>query len=126
MAFDTVQKTVEYARSLEESAGKHFRFTITTNGLLLDEEKARYINENMDNVVLSLDGRREVNDEMRKTVSGDGSYDLIVPKFRALVEQRDPQLDYYARGRSRRKTSILRRTLCRSRARALSGCRSSR
>ncbi len=98
MAFDTVQKTVEYARSLEESAGKHFRFTITTNGLLLDEEKARYINENMDNVVLSLDGRREVNDEMRKTVSGDGSYDLIVPKFRALVEQRDPQLDYYARG----------------------------
>ena len=85
MAFDTVQKTVEYARSLEESAGKHFRFTITTNGLLLDEEKARYINENMDNVVLSLDGRREVNDEMRKTVSGDGSYDLIVPKFRALI-----------------------------------------
>lgn len=98
MAFDTVVKTVEYARSLEEKTGKHFRFTITTNGLLLDEEKIRYINENMDNVVLSLDGRREVNDAMRKTVSGDGSYDIIVPKFQELVRQRDPQLDHYARG----------------------------
>lgn len=98
MAFDTVVKTVEYARSLEESTGKHFRFTITVNGLLLDDEKIQYINENMDNVVLSLDGRREVNDEMRKTVSGDGSYDIIVPKFQKLVQQRDPQLDHYVRG----------------------------
>lgn len=98
MAFDTVMKTVDYARSLEKETGKHFRFTITTNGLLLDDEKIAYINENMDNVVLSLDGRKDVNDEMRKTVSGDGSYDIIVPKFKKLVEQRDPQLDYYARG----------------------------
>ncbi len=98
MAFETVQKTVKYARSLEEKSGKHFRFTITTNGLLLDDEKIQYINENMDNVVLSLDGRPEVNDTMRKTVSGEGSYDLIVPKFQRLVAQRDPQLDYYARG----------------------------
>ena len=79
MAWDTVTQTVDYARSIEEQHGKKFRFTITTNGLLLDEDKRRYINENMDNCVLSLDGRREVNDEFRKT-------------------ERDPNLDYYARG----------------------------
>ena len=98
MAWDTVTQTVDYARSIEEQHGKKFRFTITTNGLLLDEDKRRYINENMDNCVLSLDGRREVNDEFRKTVAGTGSYDTIVPKFKALVDERDPNLDYYARG----------------------------
>lgn len=98
MAWDTVTQTVDYARSLEEKYNKKFRFTITTNGLLLDEGKRKYINENMDNCVLSLDGRREVNDEFRKTVAGTGSYDTIVPKFKALVDERDPNLDYYARG----------------------------
>ena len=98
MAWDTVTQTVDYARSLEEKYNKKFRFTITTNGLLLDEDKRKYINENMDNCVLSLDGRREVNDEFRKTVAGTGSYDTIVPKFKALVVERDPNLDYYARG----------------------------
>ena len=98
MAWDTVTQTVDYARSLEEKYNKKFRFTITTNGLLLDEDKRKYINENMDNCVLSLDGRREVNDEFRKTVAGTGSYDTIVPKFKALVDERDPTLDYYARG----------------------------
>ena len=98
MALDTVTQTVDYARSLEEKYNKKFRFTITTNGLLLDEDKRKYINENMDNCVLSLDGRREVNDEFRKTVAGTGSYDTIVPKFKALVDERDPNLDYYARG----------------------------
>lgn len=98
MAFDTVKKTVEYARSIEAEHGKNFRFTITTNGVLLDEDARRYINENMDNVVLSLDGRPAVNDAMRKTVNGQGSYDVIVPKFQKLVETRDPKLDYYARG----------------------------
>ena len=98
MAWDTVTQTVDYARSLEEKYNKKFRFTITTNGLLLDEDKRKYINENMDNCVLSLDGRREVNDEFRKTVAGTGSYDTIVPKFNALVDERDPNLDYYARG----------------------------
>ena len=98
MAWDTVKQTVDYARSLEEKHNKKFRFTITTNGLLLDEDKRKYINENMDNCVLSLDGRREVNDEFRKTVAGTGSYDTIVPKFKALVDDRDPNLDYYARG----------------------------
>ena len=98
MPWDTVTQTVDYARSLEEKYNKKFRFTITTNGLLLDEDKRKYINENMDNCVLSLDGRREVNDEFRKTVAGTGSYDTIVPKFKALVDERDPNLDYYARG----------------------------
>ncbi|MCB6367049.1 thioether cross-link-forming SCIFF peptide maturase [Intestinibacillus massiliensis] len=98
MAFDTVKKTVEYARSIEGAHGKKFRFTITTNGVLLDEDARRYINENMDNVVLSIDGRPEVNDGMRKTVNGQGSYDVIVPKFKKLVEARDPARDYYARG----------------------------
>ena len=98
MAWDTVTQTVDYARSLEEKYNKKFRFTITTNGLLLDEDKRKYINENMDTCVLSLDGRREVNDEFRKTVAGTGSYDTIVPKFKALVDERDPNLDYYARG----------------------------
>lgn len=98
IAWDTVTQTVDYARSLEEKYNKKFRFTITTNGLLLDEDKRKYINENMDNCVLSLDGRREVNDEFRKTVAGTGSYDTIVPKFKALVDERDPNLDYYARG----------------------------
>ncbi len=98
MAWDTVKQTIDYARSIEEEHGKKVRVTITTHGLLLDDEKIDYINANMDNVVLSLDGRPSVNDEMRKTVSGAGSYDIIVPKFQKLVEKRDPKLDYYARG----------------------------
>ena len=97
MAWDTVTQTVDYARSREAETGKRFRFTITTNGLLLDADKIDYINENMDNVVLSLDGRAEVNDHFRKTVNGGGSYDIIVPKFQKLVEGRGDK-DYYARG----------------------------
>lgn len=97
MAFDTVKKTVEYARSLEEEKNKKFRFTITTNGILLDDDAIDYINENMDNCVLSLDGRREVNDNMRPTVNGKGSYDIIMPKFKKLVAQRGDK-DYYVRG----------------------------
>ncbi len=97
MAMDTVKRTVEYARSIEETACKSFRFTITTNGVLLDDENIDYINREMSNVVLSLDGRPEVNDAMRKTVNGKGSYDLIVPKFKKLVEGRGTK-DYYLRG----------------------------
>lgn len=98
MAFETVKQTVTYARSLEAATGKHFRFTITTNGVLLNQENIDYINENMDNVVLSLDGRPEVNDHFRKTVPGGGSYEVIVPKFQQLVAQRGADRDYYARG----------------------------
>ncbi len=97
MAMDTVKKTVEYARSIEEGAGKHFRFTITTNGVLLDNETIDYINREMSNAVLSLDGRREVNDDLRPTAGGKGSYDRIVPRFRRLIEGRGTK-DYYLRG----------------------------
>ncbi len=96
MAWGTVVHAVEYARSLEERHGKKFRFTITTNGLLLDKEKQDYINANMDNAVLSLDGRKKVNDAFRKTVGGTGSYDTIIPKFQSLVKERSK--DYYVRG----------------------------
>lgn len=97
MAMDTVKQTVAYARSLEEEHGKHFRFTITTNGMLLDEETIDYINREMSNVVLSLDGRKQVNDRVRLTPSGKGSYEIIVPKFQALVERRGNK-EYYLRG----------------------------
>ncbi|MCD8357331.1 MAG: thioether cross-link-forming SCIFF peptide maturase [Clostridia bacterium] len=98
MAWETVKKTVDYARSLEKEKNKKFRFTITTNGLLLDDEKTDYINKNMDNCVLSLDGRKCINDEMRPTAGGIGSYDVIVPKFKKLVSQRGKDRDYYVRG----------------------------
>lgn len=97
MAMDTVRATVEYARSIEEKVGKYFRFTITTNGVLLDDENIEYINREMSNAVLSLDGRPEVNDRMRKTVNGKGSYEYILPKFRKLVAGRGTK-DYYLRG----------------------------
>lgn len=97
MAMDTVKATVDYARSLEKEHNKNFRFTITTNGILLDDETIDYINENMSNAVLSLDGRSEVNDNMRPTVNGKGSYDVILPKFQNLVAGRGDK-DYYLRG----------------------------
>ena len=97
MAMDTVKKTVEYARSIEKEHGKCFRFTITTNGVLLDDENIDYINREMSNAVLSMDGRPCINDEVRKTVNGKGSYDVIVPKFQKLVAGRGDK-DYYLRG----------------------------
>ena len=99
MNFEVVKKTVEYARSQEKKYNKNFRFTITTNGLLLTDDKIDFINENMDNVVLSLDGRKEVNDRLRVTASGEGSYDIIVPKYQKLVKERKKLgKDYYVRG----------------------------
>ena len=97
MALDTVKRTVEYARSLEKEHDKVFRFTITTNGILLDDEAIDYINREMSNVVLSLDGREEINDRMRPTVNGKGSYEVIVPRFQKLVAGRGSK-DYYVRG----------------------------
>ena len=97
MNFETVKKLVDYGRSLEEKNKKKFRFTITTNGVLLDDEKIDYINKNMNNVVLSIDGRKAVNDRMRKTVNDKGSYDTIVKNFQNLVEKRGDK-DYFARG----------------------------
>ena len=81
MAFDVVKEVVDYARSKEKEYNKNFRFTITTNGMLLTDDKIDYINKEMYNVVLSLDGRKEVNDRMRFCVNGSGSYDIILPKF---------------------------------------------
>lgn len=98
MAMETVMATVDYARTHETEWDKHFRFTMTTNGVLLNDENTKYLNENMDNCVLSLDGRKEVNDKNRVTVNGKGSYDLIVPKFLNLIRQRDKTKDYYVRG----------------------------
>lgn len=97
MNFDVVKGIVAYAREREKETGKHFRFTITTNGILLDDEKKKFINENMSNIVLSIDGRREVNDRMRKRVDGTGCYDSIVDKFIDMAESRN-QDNYYVRG----------------------------
>lgn len=97
MNFEVVKQLVDYGRELEKGKNKNFRFTITTNGVLLNEENTAYINENMDNVVLSIDGRKEVNDKMRYTISGDGTYDIIIPKFKNLVEKRGDKT-YYVRG----------------------------
>lgn len=97
MAMETVKKTVAYARSIEEEHGKCFRFTITTNGVLLSDENIAYINAEMSNAVLSMDGRPEINDRMRPNVAGKGSYDTIVPKFQKLVAGRGTK-DYYLRG----------------------------
>ena len=97
MNFDVVKQTVEYARSIEKQHNKNFRFTITTNGLLLDDEKIDFINREMHNCVLSLDGRKEVNDKLRVTPNGKGCYDIIVPKYQKLVSQRGDK-DYYIRG----------------------------
>ena len=95
--FDLVKETVDYARSKEEEFNKHFNFTLTTNGLILDDEVIDYLNENMKNVVLSLDGRKEKHDQFRKTLNGKGSYDAIVPKFQNFVKKRGDK-EYYMRG----------------------------
>lgn len=97
MNWDVVKQLVEYGRSLEEAHNKKFRFTLTTNGVLLNDEIMEYLNKEMSNVVLSLDGRKEVNDNMRPFRTGKGSYDLIVPKFQKLADSRN-QTNYYVRG----------------------------
>ena len=97
MNFDVVKQLVAYARSVEKEKNKNFRFTFTTNGMLLDEEVMDFLNAEMSNVVLSLDGRKEVNDHFRKDYAGNGSYDTIVPKFQRLVEKRGGK-NYYVRG----------------------------
>ena len=94
--FDVVKQIVEYARSREAEFGKKFRFTITTNGLLLDDDKIAFIKREMHNVVLSIDGRKEVNDSMRVLANGKGCYDTILPKYKKLVEKRGDK-EYYVR-----------------------------
>lgn len=97
MNFEVVKQLVAYARDQEKIHNKNFRFTLTTNGVLLDEEVMDFANKEMYNVVLSLDGRKETNDRMRVSRNGKGSYDLIVPKFKEMVKRRGDK-EYYIRG----------------------------
>ena len=97
MNFDVVKQLVAYGREQEKLHDKHFRFTLTTNGVLLNDDIMEFANKEMDNVVLSIDGRKEVHDFMRPFRKGAGSYDLIVPKFRKFADSRG-QNKYYARG----------------------------
>ena len=97
MNFDVVKQMVEYARSIEKEHNKNFRFTLTTNGMLIDDDVIEFANKEMSNVVLSLDGRKEIHDRYRVDYQGKGSWDKIVPKFQKLVEARGGK-NYYMRG----------------------------
>jgi len=97
MNFDVVKRLVAYARSIEKEHNKNFRFTLTTNGVLIDDDVIDFANKEMSNVVLSLDGRKEVHDRFRVDYAGNGSYDNIVPKFQKLVAARGGK-NYYMRG----------------------------
>ena len=97
MNFQVVKDLVAYARSMEKAHGKNFRFTLTTNGVLVDEDVIDFANRECSNVVLSLDGRREIHDRYRVDHAGKGSWEKIVPKFQRFVEARGGK-DYYIRG----------------------------
>ena len=97
MNWDVVKQLVGYARKREKEAGKNFRFTLTTNGMLIDDDVIDFSNREMSNVVLSLDGRKEIHDRLRVDYAGNGSYDRIVPKFQEFVKRRGDG-DYYMRG----------------------------
>ncbi|NCA80629.1 MAG: thioether cross-link-forming SCIFF peptide maturase, partial [Sphingobacteriia bacterium] len=97
MNLDVVKNIVTYAQQQGVVHNKNFRFTITTNGVLLNDDVIKYINQTMSNVVISLDGRKSVNDAVRKTITGKGSYDTILPKFKKLAQGRN-QDNYYIRG----------------------------
>ena len=94
MNFQVVKDLVAYARSIEQAAGKHFRFTLTTNGMLVDDEVIDFANRECHNVVLSLDGRKEIHDRFRVDYAGNGSWERIVPKFQHFVEARGGKGDY--------------------------------
>ena len=96
--FQVVKDLVAYGREQEKIHNKNFRFTLTTNGVLLNDDIMEFANKEMDNVVLSIDGRKEVNDRMRVRVDGSGSYDRIIPNFKKLVEKRPKNKDWYVRG----------------------------
>ena len=97
MNWEVVKQLVKYARSIEKEAGKNIRFTLTTNGIGITDDVIDFCNDEMHNVVLSLDGRKEVNDRFRVDLAGNGSYDRIVPKFREFVRRRGNK-SYYMRG----------------------------
>ena len=97
MNWDVVKQLVAYARQREKECGKNFRFTLTTNGMLIDDDVIDFANREMNNVVLSLDGRKEIHDRLRVDYAGNGSYDRIVPKFQEFVRRRGDK-EYYMRG----------------------------
>lgn len=97
MNFDVIEEVVKYGRKIEKEANKHFYFTTTTNGTLLNKERIDFINENMDNVVISIDGRKEVHDAVRHDFLGRGSYDKIMPAAKELVSGRNGK-SYFVRG----------------------------
>lgn len=97
MNFDVVKQLVAYARGIEKQHNKNFRFTLTTNGLLIDDDVIDFCNKEMSNVVLSLDGRKEIHDKYRVDYAGNGSWERIVPKFQKLVKARGGK-NYYMRG----------------------------
>lgn len=97
MNFEVIKQIIEYARNIEKQYNKNFRFTLTTNGLLLTDDIIEYLNKEMSNVVLSLDGRKEINDRLRIHANGSGCYDSIVPKYQKLVASRGDK-NYYIRG----------------------------
>ena len=94
---DVIKQTVKYAREIEKDFGKRIGFTMTTNGTLLNEDVENFANEYMDNVVLSIDGRKEVNDKMRKFIDGSGTFDEIMPQIKSFVKKRGDR-SYYIRG----------------------------
>lgn len=97
MNWDVVKKIVAYGRSIEKEKGKKFRFTLTTNGVLVDDDVIEFSNREMHNVVMSIDGRREIHDYYRKDYAGNGSYDRIIPKFQKFAKSRG-DTGYYVRG----------------------------
>jgi uncharacterized protein len=97
MNFNAVKEIVKYARDKEREHNKNFRFTLTTNALILNEEHMKFINENMSNIVLSIDGRKQVNDNMRSRIDGSGTYEQIMPRIKKMVKSRNYE-NYYVRG----------------------------
>ncbi len=98
MVFDTIKEIIDYGKKRGQEVGKNVRFTMTTNATLLNDERIDYIDKNIGNIILSIDGRKEVNDAVRIRVDGSGSYDRILPNIKKMVEKRDPSKQYYARG----------------------------
>ncbi len=98
MVFDTIKEIVEYAKEQEKIYNKNIRFTMTTNSTLLNDEIMEYIDKNMGNIILSIDGRKEINDKVRVRVDGTGSYDRILPNIKKMVSMRDASKQYYVRG----------------------------
>ncbi|MBQ4108990.1 MAG: radical SAM protein, partial [Clostridia bacterium] len=98
MNLGVVKQTVEYAKEQGEKHGKTFLFTLTTNGILLNEETAKWLNEEMENVVMSVDGRKEIHDKIRKTVNGKGTFDIIIDNFKRFAAMRGDNKSYYVRG----------------------------